>query len=57
MATLQEREPTYDFVKFSKKKSHEIMKILGRRGRRAPGATPPDPPLTDTKVYCGSNVP
>ena len=33
--------PTYDFAKFSKK-LHEIMTILGRRGRRAP---PLDPPL------------
>ena len=32
--------PTYDFVKFSEK-LHEIEKILGRRGGRAPGAPPP----------------
>ena len=31
---------TYDFAKF-REKLHEIEKILGRRGGRAPGAPPP----------------
>ena len=40
--------PTYDFVKFSKK-LHEIEKNLGRRGGRAPGAPPLNPPLVESK--------
>ena len=36
--------PTYDFAKFCEK-LHEIEKILGRRGGRAPGAPPLNPPL------------
>ena len=40
--------PTYDFVKNSQK-LHEIEKILGRGGGRAPRAPPLDPPL---RVVC-----
>ena len=48
-------KPTYDFAKFCQK-LHEIEKILGRRGRRAPGAPPLNPPLRSVLNIYGSRL-